>query len=1076
MKRIIAITAVLSVCGALAATEIRLYPDGEGTNLRVPVIPPVPGGANHSNHVAAERVDFSYPLAPHIAPGPGSELTFYLRDLPRRLEKSPIELSDAKGNRLELLIPAASSGRGLRLRCGKASAVAPTPLPTDRWERFQLKLLSGKALLTGSAVGELSVPLPPGFVPTRLSVCPAVVDDLVLNANGATLSLDWEKDYSAGLTPAATGGGVTARLHGFDNFAVSTDPTRRDCPKLQLINSTGQPRDILIDCALTEENSGKEKSRVLNYTVPPRSELLVPLEFPFELTTDIYHLTAKISGTDAPNTEKKNFFYVEPRNEAAGPGLFGLHDCAVRTFGFWPDALPFRFAHKYLRWAYVIGPSWLKDWNGNYGLDPATPADQWNWNETIDWELDSGRELYVCLYGTPLLDWQRSKTYPRMRKRSWGWEGGFPELKSYAGFIRAAAQRYKGRIHRWEIENEPNASGHMPNETDDYAEMAKAVYRELKAVDPGNVVYGISGTSTFVPWMTKTLDSGARMDAVSWHTYTTPRQPDQAGLPAMLEEAKKVARRHGIDRFINSETGILTVPRYRVDQPIPAAEVAKKIAERAPGFVSANAWPGKVNNEWQASASLIKNAGLNLLAGAEGFVFFGWNPKWPKDPAAWEKNPPDFGLISCSSDGERTPNLVTLAVGVMTRQFEGVLTDPPPRLSGEPSVRGGFFRKANGGEVALLWSAGPTGTLLLDAPDAELETVTLYGARSVRKPVGSGSNGRNRFLIELTDSPIYIHARTPGMELLPSPVERIAVAEPFAGKGKVCFTLVNRSDRNWTARIRCRDFANADVTPKQGVAEIPPNQRRDLEFVVAPGKNAPKEIPLVFAVNLPGGGEYLCPVELNNKPELRIPRFTGNWNNVSAIALDRPEQAIVGRPTALASLQEDNFWGGPEELSGKLKLAFDDEALYITFEARDANLRAPSPWPGVIGSCVELFLDFRPAGAGLGKAPYEKGVYQILAHPAIGETPAQLYCPQFPGLPKVVEFSGETGKLGYTLEFRLPWKAVVPNGKRPGSFGFDFGINGGYPDKAVRKAQLMLYGSPLNFRDASGFGVVTTAK
>ena len=92
----------------------------------------------------------------------------------------------------------------------------------------------------------------------------------------------------------------------------------------------------------------------------------------------------KTVGTDADGERRFHFFRAEPRGEKAGPGLFGLHDADVNLFGFWPDALPLRFAHKYLRWGYVVGPAWVRDWNGNHGLDPATPPGEWNWNEKID--------------------------------------------------------------------------------------------------------------------------------------------------------------------------------------------------------------------------------------------------------------------------------------------------------------------------------------------------------------------------------------------------------------------------------------------------------------------------------------------------------------------------------------------------------------------------------------------------------------------------------------------------------------------------------------------------------------------
>lgn len=1075
---------LLCAAGVLAAVQpaaaVTLYPSGGGANLRVPVIPPVAGGAA-GKCVDFENVSFTYPLAPHFAAAARSSASFYLRDLPRRAEKAALVFTGADGKKLEVVIPAAAAGRGVALRSGPETAAAPELPTTDRWRKFTLEFGGGRATLTGGS-RQLAIGIPENFTPVRLSVYAAVIDELHLASGGATLKLDWEHDYAARVEPAAGNGGVTAVFHGFDNYAVSVEPARRDCPTLQLTNSTGETRRVNLAFRIVSEIGKLDRSWTESRELAPGRERFETIRFPFELRSDLYHLTVKTVGTDADRERRFHFFRAEPRGEKAGPGLFGLHDADVNLFGFWPDALPLRFAHKYLRWGYVVGPAWVRDWNGNHGLDPATPPGEWNWNEKIDWELASGRELYVCLYGTPLLDWQRARPYERMRKLAWGWAGGFPELKSYGAFIRAAAERYRGRIRRWEIENEPNASGHMPDKPEDYAEITRTVSRELRAADPSNLIYGISGTSTFVPWMKKTLDSGADMDAVSWHTYTTPNQPDRIGLAAMLEEAKRAARTHKLNRFMNSETGVLCVMRYRADEAIPPAEVAEKTAARAPGFVSKNAWPGKVNDEYQASASMVKNAAINLLAGCEGFIFFGWNPKWPKNPEKWLESSPNFSLLGATAAGERTPNLLTLAVGVLAAQFEGVLTDPAPRTIADAAVRGGIFRKADGGEVALLWPSSDTGSLLLDSPSPELELVTLHGERSKLQPNGGGG-GMHRYLLTLEEQPVYLHAKRPGMKLLPSPVDRITVTGPEEAQGTIRFTLLNRSGRNRETAVRALASGEASVTPAAGTIEIAPKKRRNLEFSYRLRPGAPREIRLPFAVALPDGGEYRTTVEIVNKPSIVIPRLAAApdlsspeaMDRIPGIALNSAEQAVIGRPPKLASLQEESFWGGPDELSGTLRLAYDDEALYIKLEACDAYRKPPVPWPGVLGSGAELFFDFRRPDGGLGNANYAPGVYQFLLRPGIAGAAPALYSPQMADPQKngVEIRSGETGK-GYFAAVRIPWRAVTPDGRKPEKFGFDFGLNGAYPDKPGRKTQLMLYGTPLNFRNAADFGIVRT--
>ena len=1050
---------------SLPLAAVTLYPSAGGSNLRVPIIAPVPGGAR-GNAVDFEGVRFTYELLPHFQAAESGEIDFFLRDLSRRREKTVLAFTAADGAGVELRVEPASAGRIFSLRAnGKKAASAEQPR-IGQWRRYRLELRPGKALFRDGGK-TVSIPLPAGFRPVRLTVYAGMIDELHYRSGGAELMLDWEKDYAARVKPAKSSGGVSAALHGFDSFAVSTAPEKRDCPTLQLVNSTGTARNVQLEYTVRSERRKLHQSWIQQVALAPGVEKIDAVKFPFPLVTDLYHLELKVSGTDAGKHFRRHFFHVEPRGEKPGPGLFGLHDCDVNVFGFWPDALPLRYAHKYLRWGYVVGPAWEKDFNGGHGLDPDTHPDEWNWNEKLDWELASGREMYVCLQSTPLSDWQRARPYAKMRRLAWGWSGGFPKLDRYAEFVRAAGERYKGKIHLWEVENEPNASSHMPDKPGDYAEICKTVAAALKPIDRANTLFGISGTSTFVPWMKQVLARGGypALDAISWHTYTTPEQPDKAGLPAMLREARETAAQY--KRFFNSETGILTAARYEADQPIPPEIVAEKVAARAPGFVSKNAWPGRVNDEYQASMSIVKNAAINFLAGVEAFIFFGWNPKWPAEPAKWERNTPSFSLIAATSGGERTPSLATLAVGVLAAQFEGVVLRPAPVPAASGGVNGGIFRKANGGEVALLWSQGPTGSVLLSAPVPVLEQVSLYGEKSELKPVSSRS-GVHTFLVPLTDRPLYLHTARAGMRLEASPVETVKVLPGPDGKTRVTFTLLNRGSREWNARIQAPAAGGFRPVPATASIRVAPKRRRNLTFLLEPtGQSQQSEIHLPFAVELPGGGEFRYSVTLRNRPTVQIGRTPS-----SPLKLNRVEQAVIGRPSKLASLQEDHFWGGPEELSGEVRLACDAKALYLTIQVRDAYRKAPEPWPGVSGSSLELFLDLRTPEQGLGEAHYGKGVYQLLIRPELPKVKAAVWSPQLPDAVRSgVTVSGKPTREGYTVQVTLPWQTFGLK-RVPATFGFDLGLNGAFPDQAKRKTQLMLFGTEQNFRSAAEFGRV----
>jgi hypothetical protein len=170
------------------------------------------------------------------------------------------------------------------------------------------------------------------------------------------------------------------------------------------------------------------------------------------------------------------------------------------------------------------------DWKGERGIDPGTPPKEWFWNAAIDNELLIGdRDLYVCLLPNHGVEYLREREYKNMRRYPWGTIGGFPKLDAYSRFVQAVAKRYKGKISLWEIDNEPNING-IGDHPEDYAAVCKATYDNLKAEMPQSTVYGFSAPGAFTPFIKKVFDAGGAksMDSVSFHTYTTPLQPDEA--------------------------------------------------------------------------------------------------------------------------------------------------------------------------------------------------------------------------------------------------------------------------------------------------------------------------------------------------------------------------------------------------------------------------------------------------------------------------------------------------------------------------------------------------------------------
>ncbi|CAN5480812.1 hypothetical protein BH09VER1_BH09VER1_53710 [soil metagenome] len=1064
---------------ASAASSFFIYPDSEtSVNPRIPCIPPLTPAGGVGKTLQTEA-DFRYALAPFIRFSKGGTLTARIKDNTRRESKEILSLSSGT-SRLVLRVEPASKG-GLPtlayFNAGRQLASVPIkePLPLKIWTDIKIQWENKEARLTVGngvvAVLPLSAPLDPQSVALKT----AMVDNLRLEGEG-TFSLDWENGYAANATPCPDSTDVAARLFGFDAYVVSMDPSKRDFPIVQVLNGSAAEREVNLDFDLVGEVTGLAKRWSQKVRVPPRSGALLPVEFQAPLASDVYHLNAR-SDTLPSGSVAKHFIFVQNRVEPSGPAKFGLHDSDRRTFGFWPDALGIEISHLYAQWGYIHGPMWTKD----PGITENTPPEEWNWNPRLQQAIDQGLTPWVCVVSRPFYPWMREREYEpsKMDMLPFGLLGGFPNLERYRIFIKALVQKYQGKIRYYEVENEPIADhGGLPAQ--DYVDIAKAVFEEVHAADPQARVYGISGTGDFLPWMKEVLALGGDkfMDGVSIHTYVTPALPEAANLSGKIAEVNKLVANTGRPlSLFNSETGTYVALREEVGRPISRERLAELIKQGVAPFAVPSGWPGQAVDEWAGSISITQNAVLNFLGGAEGFVFFGWNDKWPAADW-WGKTSAGlgscWGLVSASKDGERTPSLQTLAIGVLAAQLRGAKPHEG-RAVKENGIRGGIFPKADGGEVACLWSPqGKRSVLIANA--GAVEVVSLFGQpQSVATPQ---ADAKNILGLEVTAEPIYIHTRHPGLQVLPSPV--ITVDQNASGGFQ--FTLVNIYPQPWSGTIIFSNASGWPTTPAVQTFALEPGKRVKLEGVCTIPKGTKRGVYTVEAsVKLPDGVPYSFPLSLAVRPTFvaqTVPLGFA-WDQPSAwkslphsLSLDQPDQVVIGRPPALASLQEEKYWKGAAELSGIAKIAANDGDLFVYIEVTDANLRDPREWPGVLGSCVELFLDRRSPEGGLGRPAYGADVHQLVLKAPIS------------GAPLLWEPTGKIGKLDgvscagaisangkYWLALRIPRKPG--NTGETENFGFDIGIDGPPANTTGRKSQIMLFGTISNNTNASAFGLGT---
>ena len=205
-------------------------------------------------------------------------------------------------------------------------------------------------------------------------------------------------------------------------------------------------------------------------------------------------------------------------------GLFGLNGVGFFHYRDAPDAR--QTAQKKMDFLKRAGATWDRFDFWWSEMEPTRGA--WKWDKA-DWLVGFYARSGVNML--PILSYRAAwMTQPPHTPE---------DDAEFADYVRHVVRRYKGRIHAWEVWNEPNIpSFWKPPSAPDYAAMLKAAYKAAHEADPHCVVVGASANETDLNWMRDIARNGGLpyMDAVSIHPYTMADGPEQMDLPRQLED------------------------------------------------------------------------------------------------------------------------------------------------------------------------------------------------------------------------------------------------------------------------------------------------------------------------------------------------------------------------------------------------------------------------------------------------------------------------------------------------------------------------------------------------------------
>lgn len=306
-----------------------------------------------------------------------------------------------------------------------------------------------------------------------------------------------------------------------------------------------------------------------------------------------------------------------------------------------------------------------------YSPWPTVPFSAWRlWDAGVDWaslEPQKGKWDFVKLDKSVALAEQHhvdilltlaftpSWASARPKDKGYGPPGVSAEPKDIADWqncLRTVATKYKGRIHEYEIWNEPNSKGFYTGSIPELVQLARVAYTTLKQVDPTIVVSsppGAGGSS--LGWLDQYLKAGGGKyaDVIGYHFYVNPGPPE--GLVSLIEQVKQIMRNNGVGNkpLWDTETGW-------------AIQNTAGSVEAAPG----SGFNSIVLSQDQASAYVARAYVLEWASGVSRLYWYAWDNgvmglvdrdlKTPKAPAIAYAEVESWlvgaQMTSCGSDPE----------------------------------------------------------------------------------------------------------------------------------------------------------------------------------------------------------------------------------------------------------------------------------------------------------------------------------------------------------------------------------------------------------------------------------------
>jgi hypothetical protein len=153
-------------------------------------------------------------------------------------------------------------------------------------------------------------------------------------------------------------------------------------------------------------------------------------------------------------------------------------------------------------------------------IEPSPGKYDWHfWDAAIAEAQSHGVELlpYICY--TPKWNALTPDNY---------WRQPPKDIAAFANFVSIAANRYRGKVHSWELWNEPDNGDYWSGSVAQYAQLVRAGSAAVRQADPSArvVLGGISWNIAFLRQLLRDEHIGNCVDVINIHSYYETWIPD----------------------------------------------------------------------------------------------------------------------------------------------------------------------------------------------------------------------------------------------------------------------------------------------------------------------------------------------------------------------------------------------------------------------------------------------------------------------------------------------------------------------------------------------------------------------